>query len=141
MQKNYNKSFHVEMDVSEEEIDELLNDEVSSYNLVHHIVLSKIKEPQIKVLRVMLLEGVYTNVICGDRCSIPLQDPGTINNELVRTKTNSDYSKSLNSISWKTATTDLKQLVLKGLLTRVGEGKRNIQYVLPDYAKITQKGS
>jgi hypothetical protein len=34
-----------------------------------------------------------------------------------------------------TATTDLKQLVLKGLLTRVGEGKRNIQYVLPDYAK------
>lgn len=52
---------------------------------------------------------------------------------------------SLNSISRKTATTDLKQLVLKGLLTRVGEGKRNIQYVLPDYAiitqKITQKGS
>jgi ATP-dependent DNA helicase RecG len=46
---------------------------------------------------------------------------------------------SLNSISRKTATTDLKQLVLKGLLTRVGEGKRNIQYVLPDYAKITQK--
>ena len=45
----------------------------------------------------------------------------------------------LNSISRKTATTDLKQLVSKGLLTRVGEGKRNIQYVLPDYAKITQK--
>ena len=51
---------------------------------------------------------------------------------------NKDYI-SLNSISRKTATTDLKQLVLKGLLTRVGEGKRNIQYVLPDYAKITQK--
>lgn len=48
-------------------------------------------------------------------------------------------STSLNNISRKTATTDLKQLVLKGLLTRVGEGKRNIQYVLPDYAKITQK--
>jgi ATP-dependent DNA helicase RecG len=46
---------------------------------------------------------------------------------------------SLNSISRKTATTDLKQLVLKGLLTRIGEGKRKIQYVLPDYAKITQK--
>ncbi len=50
-------------------------------------------------------------------------------------------STSLNNISCKTATTDLKQLVLKGLLTRVGEGKRNIQYVLPDHAKITQKGS
>jgi ATP-dependent DNA helicase RecG len=48
---------------------------------------------------------------------------------------------TLNNISRKTATTDLKQLVLKGLLTRVGEGKRNIQYVLPDYAKNTQKGS
>jgi ATP-dependent DNA helicase RecG len=46
---------------------------------------------------------------------------------------------SLNIISRKTATNDLKQLVLKGLLTRVGEGKRKIVYVLPDYAKITQK--
>jgi len=26
------------------------------------------------------------------------------------------------------------------LLNIGGEGKRNIQYVLPDYAKITQKG-
>jgi len=51
---------------------------------------------------------------------------------------NKDYI-SLNNISRKTATTDLKQLVSKGLLARVGEGKRNIQYVLPDYAKITQK--
>ncbi|CAG0950998.1 hypothetical protein METP2_00206 [Methanosarcinales archaeon] len=48
---------------------------------------------------------------------------------------------SLNIISRKTATTDLKQLVMKGLLTRVGDGKRNILYVLPDYAKITQKNT
>ncbi len=47
---------------------------------------------------------------------------------------------SLNNVSRKTATTDLKQLVSDGLLIRIGEGKRKIQYILPDYAKITQKG-
>ncbi|MDP2767909.1 MAG: putative DNA binding domain-containing protein [Candidatus Methanoperedens sp.] len=46
---------------------------------------------------------------------------------------------SLNSVSRKTATTDLKQLVSNGILIRVGEGKRKIQYIMPDYAKITQK--
>jgi ATP-dependent DNA helicase RecG len=46
---------------------------------------------------------------------------------------------SLNNVSRKTATTDLKRLVSDGLLIRIGEGKRNIQYILMDYAKITQK--
>ena len=46
---------------------------------------------------------------------------------------------SLNSVSRKTATTDLKQLVSDGLLIRIGEGKRKLQYIMPDYAKITQK--
>jgi ATP-dependent DNA helicase RecG len=45
---------------------------------------------------------------------------------------------SLNIISRKTATIDLTQLVTKGLLIRVGEGKREIRYILPNYAKITQ---
>ena len=51
---------------------------------------------------------------------------------------NKEYT-SLNSISRKTATIDLTQLVTKGLLIRVGKGKRDIRYALPDYAKITQK--
>ena len=51
---------------------------------------------------------------------------------------NKEYT-SLNSISRKTATIDLTQLVAKGLLVRVGEGKRDIRYILPNYAKITQK--
>jgi len=34
---------------------------------------------------------------------------------------------------------DLTQLVTKGLLVRVGEGKRKVCYILPNYAKITQK--
>ncbi len=46
---------------------------------------------------------------------------------------------SLNSISRKTATIDLTQLVTKGLLVKVGKGKRDIRYILPNYAKITQK--
>ncbi len=46
---------------------------------------------------------------------------------------------SLNNVSRKTATTDLKRLVSDGLLIRIGEGKRKIQYIMPDYAKITQK--
>ncbi len=46
---------------------------------------------------------------------------------------------SLNRVSRKTATTDLKQMVSNGLLIRVGEGKRKMRYVMPDYAKITQK--
>ena len=46
---------------------------------------------------------------------------------------------SLNNISRKTATIDLTQLVTKGLLLSVGEGKRNIHYILPKYAKKTQK--
>jgi ATP-dependent DNA helicase RecG len=46
---------------------------------------------------------------------------------------------SLNNVSRKTATTDLKRLVSDGLLIRIGEGKRNIEYRMPDYAKITQK--
>ena len=46
---------------------------------------------------------------------------------------------SLNSVSRKTATTDLKRLVSDGLLIRIGEGKRKLQYIMPDYAKITQK--
>ena len=49
----------------------------------------------------------------------------------------------LNNISRKTATIDLTQLVTKGLLVRVGVGKRDIRYILPNYAKnrqtITQK--
>lgn len=45
----------------------------------------------------------------------------------------------LNGISRKMATIDLTQLVTKGLLIRVGEGKRDIRYILPNYAKITQK--
>ena len=51
---------------------------------------------------------------------------------------NKEYT-SLNNISRKTATIDLTQLVTKGLLIRVGEGKREIRYTLPNYAKITQK--
>ncbi len=51
---------------------------------------------------------------------------------------NKEYT-SLNSISRKTATIDLTQLVTKGLLIRVGEGKRDIRYILPNYAKITQR--
>lgn len=51
---------------------------------------------------------------------------------------NKEYT-SINSISRKTATIDLTQLVAKGLLIRVGEGKRDIRYTLPNYAKITQK--
>ncbi len=47
---------------------------------------------------------------------------------------NREYT-SLNSISRKTATIDLTQLVAKGLLIRVGEGKRDIRYTLPNYAK------
>ena len=46
---------------------------------------------------------------------------------------------SLNNVSRKTATTDLKRLVLDGLVIRIGEGKRKLQYIIPDYAKITQK--
>ena len=46
---------------------------------------------------------------------------------------------SLNNISRKTATIDLTQLVTKGLLVRVGEGKRDIRYIPPKYAKNTQK--
>ena len=46
----------------------------------------------------------------------------------------------LNNISRKMATIDLTQLVTKGLLIRVGEGKRDIRYILPNYAKITQNG-
>lgn len=46
---------------------------------------------------------------------------------------------SLNDVSRKTATIDLTQLVTKGLLLKVGEGKRNMRYTLPNYAKITQK--
>ena len=45
---------------------------------------------------------------------------------------------SLNNISRKTATLDLTQLVTKGLLVKVGKGKRDIRYILPSYAKITQ---
>ena len=45
----------------------------------------------------------------------------------------------LNNISRKMATIDLTQLVTKGVLVRVGEGKRDIRYILPNYAKITQK--
>lgn len=48
---------------------------------------------------------------------------------------------SLNNISRKTATVDLMQLVAKGLLFSVGEGKRNIRYILPKYAKNTQKNT
>lgn len=51
---------------------------------------------------------------------------------------NKEYT-SLNNISRKTATIDLTQLVTKGLLIRVGEGKRGVHYILPNYAKITQK--
>jgi len=51
---------------------------------------------------------------------------------------NKEYT-SLNNISRKMATIDLTQLVTKGLLIRVGEGKRDIRYILPNYAKITQK--
>jgi len=51
---------------------------------------------------------------------------------------NREYT-SLNNISRKTATIDLTQLVTKGLLVRVGEGKRDIHYILPNYAKNTQK--
>jgi ATP-dependent DNA helicase RecG len=51
---------------------------------------------------------------------------------------NREYT-SLNDISRKMATIDLTQLVTKGLLIRVGEGKRDIRYTLPNYAKITQK--
>ena len=51
---------------------------------------------------------------------------------------NKEYT-SLNDISRKMATIDLTQLVTKGLLIRVGEGKRDIRYTLPNYAKITQK--
>ncbi len=47
---------------------------------------------------------------------------------------NKEYT-SLNNISRKTATIDLTQLVTKGLLIRVGEGKRGIHYILPKYAK------
>ncbi|MDP2767311.1 MAG: hypothetical protein Q8O41_07670 [Candidatus Methanoperedens sp.] len=46
---------------------------------------------------------------------------------------------SLNGVSRKTATTDLNHLVLKGLLTRIGAGKRKMRYTIPDYAKVTQK--
>ncbi len=52
---------------------------------------------------------------------------------------NKEYT-SLNNISRKTATIDLTQLVTKGLLIRVGEGKRGIRYILPNYAKNTQNG-
>ncbi len=48
---------------------------------------------------------------------------------------------SLNNISRKTATVDLMQLVAKGLLLSIGEGKRNIRYILPKYAKNTQKNT
>ena len=51
---------------------------------------------------------------------------------------NKEYT-SLNDISRKMATIDLTQLVTKGLVMRVGEGKRDMRYTLPDYAKITQK--
>jgi ATP-dependent DNA helicase RecG len=51
---------------------------------------------------------------------------------------NKEYT-SLNDISRKMATIDLTQLVTKGLVIRVGEGKRDMRYTLPDYAKITQK--
>lgn len=51
---------------------------------------------------------------------------------------NKEYT-SLNNISRKTATIDLTQLVTKGLLIRVGKGKRGIHYILPNYAKNTQK--
>jgi len=52
------------------------------------------------------------------------------------TITNREYT-SLNDISRKTATTDLADLVKKGLLIRVGEGKRSIHYELlrNNYAK------
>jgi len=33
----------------------------------------------------------------------------------------------------------LVQLVTKGLLVRIGEGKRGIRYILLNYAKNTQK--
>jgi ATP-dependent DNA helicase RecG len=51
--------------------------------------------------------------------------------------TNREYTFS-NNVSRKTATTDLTQLVAKGILIRVGDGKRSLHYILPDYAKTTQ---
>jgi ATP-dependent DNA helicase RecG len=51
--------------------------------------------------------------------------------------TNREYTFS-NNVSRKTATTDLTQLVAKGILIRVGDGKRALHYILPDYAKTTQ---
>ena len=51
---------------------------------------------------------------------------------------NKEYTR-LNNISRKTATVGLTQLVAKGLLVRVGQGKREIRYILPGYAKNTQK--
>jgi ATP-dependent DNA helicase RecG len=53
---------------------------------------------------------------------------------------NKEYT-SLNDISRKMATIDLTQLVMKGLLIRVGEGKRDTRYTLQNYAKITQKNT
>ena len=47
---------------------------------------------------------------------------------------------SLNNISRKMATLDLTQLVTKGLLVKVGKGKRDIRYILSSYAKFTQNG-
>jgi ATP-dependent DNA helicase RecG len=52
--------------------------------------------------------------------------------------TNREYT-SLNNVSRKTATTDLTQLVAKGVFIRAGDGKRAVHYTLPDYAKTTQK--
>lgn len=51
--------------------------------------------------------------------------------------TNREYT-FLNNISRKTATTDLTQLVTKGIVIRVGDGKRALHYILPNYAKTTQ---
>ncbi len=52
--------------------------------------------------------------------------------------TNREYT-SLNNISRKMATIDLTELVERGLLIRVGEGKRGLKYILSglrkDYAK------
>lgn len=51
--------------------------------------------------------------------------------------TNREYT-FLNNVSRKTATTDLTQLVAKSIVIRVGDGKRALHYILPNYAKTTQ---
>ena len=52
--------------------------------------------------------------------------------------TNKDYKELIKDISRITATQDLTNLVEKGILKRIGIGKREVHYILND-AKMMQK--